>query len=99
MQSLKHIRIYVGYTRMASYVPHATVKCVLTQQYCLGSRGKWVTKIQEYDSEIKPTKLIKGQGLSQIIIEGNHKALGMNDKYPNMIFRVIDGLEQHAWYL
>jgi hypothetical protein len=38
-----------------------TVKDILAQHDCLGVRGKWVSKIQEYDLEIKPTKLVKGQ--------------------------------------
>jgi hypothetical protein len=32
-----------------------------------GKRGKWIEKIQEYDLEIKPTKLIKGQGLAKLL--------------------------------
>jgi hypothetical protein len=43
----------------------------------LGSRGRWIAKIQEYDLEIKPTKLIKGQGLARMLAESNEKALGM----------------------
>ena len=31
-----------------------------------GRRGKWIVKIQEYDLDIKPTKLVKGQGLAKI---------------------------------
>ena len=38
----------------------------MSQQDCLGIRAKWVSKIQEYDLEIKPTKLIKGQGLANM---------------------------------
>ena len=34
----------------------------------LSSRGRWIAKIQEYDLEIKPTKLIKGQGLSKKVM-------------------------------
>jgi len=29
------------------------------------------TKIQEYDLDIKPTKLVKGQGLAKMLIESN----------------------------
>jgi hypothetical protein len=59
------------------YVPHPVVKDILGQQDCLGVRGKWVSKIQEYDLEIKSTKLIKGQGLAQMLIEGNEQALNL----------------------
>jgi hypothetical protein len=66
VKSLKHFRTYVGYSRIIAFVPHSTVKDILPQQDCLGTRGKWVSKIQEYDLEIKPKKIIKGQGLGKV---------------------------------
>jgi hypothetical protein len=75
VKSLKHFRVYVGYSKIVGYVPHSAVKDILAQQDCLGVRGKWVSKIQEYDLEIKPTKLVKGQGLAQMLTEGNEHAL------------------------
>jgi len=74
---LKHLRFYVGYSKIVGYVPHATVKYILSQQDFLGVRGKWVSKIQEYDLEIKPTKLIKGRGLAQMLTEGNEQVLDL----------------------
>ena len=62
VKSLKHFRNYAGYNKIKAYVPYPAVKDVLSQQDCMGTRGKWVSKIQEYDLEIKPTKIIKGQG-------------------------------------
>jgi len=38
------------------------VKAILVQGDNDGKRGKWIEKIQEYDMDIKPTKLIKGHG-------------------------------------
>jgi hypothetical protein len=60
---LKHLITYVVYSNIVSYVPHSTIKNILAQQDFLGTRGTWVSKIQEYDLEIKPTKLVKVQGL------------------------------------
>ena len=71
VKSLKHFRTYVGYSKVVGYVPHSAVKEILSQQDCLGIRGKWVSKIQEYDLDIKPTKLIKGQGLAKMMAKGN----------------------------
>ena len=34
--------------------------------------------ILEYDLEIKPTKLIKGQGLEKLMVESNCDVLGIN---------------------
>ena len=64
---LKHFRTYIGYSKVIGYVPHAAVKDILSQQDCLRIRGTWVSKIQEYDLEIKPTKFIKGQRLAKML--------------------------------
>jgi len=40
--------------------------------------GKWITTILEYDIEIKPTKLIKVQGLAKLMAESNCQALDIN---------------------
>ena len=77
VKSLKHFRTYIGYSKIIGYVPHSAVKDIMSQQDCLGIRGKWVSKIQEYDLEIKPTKLIKGQSLANMLTQGNEKALGI----------------------
>ena len=65
VKDLRHFRVYVGYSKIVGYVPHSAVKDILSQQDCLGVRGKWVSKIQEYDLEIRPTKLVKDQGLAK----------------------------------
>jgi hypothetical protein len=41
-------------------------------------RSKWIAKILEFDLEIKPTKLVKGQGLAKLLAKYNCKALGVN---------------------
>ena len=71
VKSLKHFRTYIGYSKVIGYVPHAVVKDILSQQDCLGIRGTWVSKIQEYDLEIKPTKFINGQGLANMLTQTN----------------------------
>ena len=75
VKSLKHFRTYVGYSKKIGYVPHSAIKDILAQKDCLGIRGKWVSKIQEYGLEIRPTKLIKGQGLAKMLTESNEKEL------------------------
>ena len=40
--------------------------------------GKCIATILEYDIEIKPTKLIKGQGLARLMAESNCNALDIN---------------------
>ena len=43
-----------------------------------GRRGKWIAAMLEYDLEVKPTKLIKGQGLSKLMDGSNLHALDIN---------------------
>jgi hypothetical protein len=66
VQSLKQFISYVGYNKIITFVSYLAIKDVLAQQDCLGVRGEWVSNIQEYDMEIKPTKIIKWQGLAKI---------------------------------
>ena len=61
-----------------SYVPTAAVKDILVQGDSEGKRGRWISKIQEYDLDIRPTRLIKGQGIAKMLSESNHQALGIN---------------------
>ena len=52
---------------MLANVPNAAVKDFLVQTDLEGRWGKWIAALLEYDVEIKPTKLIKGQGLAKLM--------------------------------
>eukprot|EP00253_Pinus_taeda_P015822 PITA_15822 len=78
VKAIKDFIIYILYSHMIAYVPNAVVKDILTQEGLEGKRGKWITSILEYDIEIKPTKLIKGQGLAKLMSETNFQALDIN---------------------
>ena len=60
------------------YVPSTIVKDILIQPDIDGRRSKWIANILEFDLEIKPTKLIKGQGLAKLLAEANCQALGVS---------------------
>jgi len=66
------------HSHIIAYVPNTTVKDVLVQTDPKGRRGKWIATMLEYDLEIKPTKLIKGQGLARLMSESNLHALDIN---------------------
>jgi len=66
------------HSKIITYVPTNTVKDILIQPDSDGRRGKWLAKIQEYDLEFKPTKLVKEQGFTKLLVESNLKALGIN---------------------
>jgi hypothetical protein len=77
VKALKSFRVYVLQSKITAYVPSSAVKEILVQPDCEGKRGKWITKILEYDLTIKPTQLIKGQGLAKLMTESNCKAIGL----------------------
>jgi hypothetical protein len=78
VKALKAFKTYVLHSKVIAYVPTSSVKDILVQPDIDGKRGRWLAKIQEFDLEVKPTKLIKGQGLAKLLAESNFKALGIN---------------------
>eukprot|EP00253_Pinus_taeda_P017162 PITA_17162 len=78
VKAIKDFRVYILYSHIIAYVPNSVVKDILTQNGHEGKRGKWIATILEYDIEIKPTKLIKGQGLAKLMAESNSQALEIN---------------------
>ena len=78
VKALKPFRKYVLHSKIISYIPTSSVKDILVQPDNDGKRGRCLTKIQEFDLEFKPTKLIEGQGLSKLLAELNFRALGIN---------------------
>ena len=67
-----------------------------------GKRGRWIAKILEFDIEIIPTKLIKGQGLARLMADSNCKALSININAING--EITDGIHEYPdiflsdWY-
>ena len=59
-------------------MPNIAFKDVLVQPNTKGKRGRWIAKILEFDLEIRPTKLIKGQGLARLLVESKCKVLDVN---------------------
>jgi hypothetical protein len=97
VKSLKHFRSYIGYNKIKAYVPYPVVKDVLSQQDFLGTRGKWVSKIQEYDLEIKPINIIKGKGLAQMLTESNNEAIQLGEN--EQVNVIVSELEHDEWYV
>ena len=54
------------------------MKDVLTQSDIDGKRDKWIAKLIEFNIEVNPTKLVKGQGLAKLLTEENHELLDIN---------------------
>jgi hypothetical protein len=78
VKALKDFRIYVLHSKVTAYVPLASVKDIFVQPNIDGRRGRWIARILEFDLEINPTKLVKGQGLAKLLVESNCEALGVS---------------------
>eukprot|EP00253_Pinus_taeda_P011871 PITA_11871 len=101
VKAIKDFRIYILYSHVIAYVPNAMVKDILTQEGLEGKRGKWIASILEYDIEIKPTNLIKGQGLAKLMSETNFQALDINelDDEPELATpQISETFMQSPWY-
>eukprot|EP00253_Pinus_taeda_P031516 PITA_31516 len=101
VKAIKDFRIYILYSHIIAYVPSPVFKDILTQENLEGRRGKWIANILEFDIEIKPTKLIKGQGLAKLMSETNFQALDINqlDSEPELATPKINvAFEQSPWY-
>jgi hypothetical protein len=66
------------HSKIIVYVPSASVKEILIQPDVDGRRSQWIANILKFYLEIKPTKLIKGQGLDTLLAESNCKTLGVS---------------------
>eukprot|EP00253_Pinus_taeda_P010277 PITA_10277 len=101
VKAIKDFRIYILYSHVIAYVPSPIVKDILTQEKLEGRRGKWIANILEFDIEIKPTKLIKGQGLAKLMSETNFQALDINQLDHELELatpRINVAFEQSLWY-
>ena len=78
IKSLKAFRIYIMHSKVVVYVPFASVKDVLTQLDIDGKRAKWIPKFIEFNIEVNPTKLVKGQGLAKLMAKENCGLLDIN---------------------
>ena len=96
--------MYIIYSHIIAYVPNAVVKDILTNNGPDGKRSKWIATIFEYDIEIKPTKLIKGQGLAKLMAESNCHALDINfiaqvDDQEEMVTpEISESFSDSPWY-
>jgi hypothetical protein len=78
VKSFKDFRVYFLHSNIVAYVPSSSMKEILIQPIIDGRGRKWIAKSMEFDLEINPTKLVKGQGLSRLMAESNCKDLGVN---------------------
>ena len=69
VRALKNFIFYVLHSHLVIYVPDPVVKSILAQQDVgCNNKGVWIAKVQEYDIEIKPTKLVRGNALYKALV-------------------------------
>lgn len=78
VKALKAFGVYVLHSHVITYVPNVVLKYILNQPDPECRRGRWIASIHEYDVEIKPTNLIKGQGLEKLMEDSNLSVLNIN---------------------
>ena len=78
MKSLKAFRVYILHSKIVAYVPSDAIKDVSTQTDADGRRAKWIAKMIEFNFELKPTKLVRGQGLAKLLAEENCRSLDID---------------------
>ena len=78
VKALKEFRVYILHSHSIVFVPSAAIKDILTQAEPNGRRAKWIATLLVYDIEIKPTKLVNGQGLAKLMSHSNCESLGVN---------------------
>ena len=76
---MKAFRDYILHSKVMAYVPTSIVKDILVQSDSEGKRGKWIAKLQEYDFEIKPSKLVKGKGLAKLLATSSFEVADEHD--------------------
>ena len=71
-KAVKHFCPYLLKSRTKVIVPFPEVRNLLVQKELDEKRAPWMTSLQEYDLEIKPSVVVKGQGLCKLAAEATH---------------------------
>eukprot|EP00253_Pinus_taeda_P004051 PITA_04051 len=66
-KEIKYFRPFLLKTHTKIIVPFPTVRNLLAQKDVGEKRANWVTALQEYDIEIKPANIVRGQGFCKML--------------------------------
>eukprot|EP00253_Pinus_taeda_P010931 PITA_10931 len=66
-KAIKHYRPFLLKNHTKVIVPFSSVRQLLIQRELGEKRANWVTTLQEYDLEIKPAKIVRGQGFCRLL--------------------------------
>ena len=94
-KAVKHFHPYLLRSHARVIVPHTTIRALLIQKEPGDRRGNWLTTLQEYDLEIKPAKLVKGQGLCKLVAEAQQSQMKQEEGWENE----VDMLQNEVLYI
>ena len=66
---VKKFFYYILRIKVYAIVPNPVVKMLLMQNKLDERQGKWMAILQEFDLEIQSMRLVRGQGLSKMIVD------------------------------
>lgn len=75
VRSLKKFRHMLSNNRIQLLVAHSTVKDFLLNQDINDKCVGWITKVMEFDIDIKVAKLVRGKGLCEQLAENEDSSL------------------------
>lgn len=71
-KAIKHFKPFLLKIHTKIVLPFPVVRNLLVQKDVGEKKENWVTTLQEYDAEIKPTKIVKGQGCCRMLARASH---------------------------
>ena len=104
IKSLKDFRFYILHSHIIVYVLNNVINNTLTHPYPEGKREKWIGVLLEYDLEINPTKLVKGQRLDKLMTDANCESFKINflsnvSSGSDLVLQVIKYFYLSLWYI
>eukprot|EP00253_Pinus_taeda_P019263 PITA_19263 len=71
-KAIKYFRPFLLKTHTKVIVPFPAVRNLLIQKDVGEKRANWITALQEYDLEIKPASIVRGQGFCKMLAGASH---------------------------
>jgi hypothetical protein len=76
---VKHFRSYLLKSITKVIVPYPAVRNLLVQKELGEKRANWVTSLQEFDLEITPAQIVRGQELCKLVFDSESEQQEVND--------------------
>jgi hypothetical protein len=80
---VKHFLPYLLKSHTKVIVPHPSIRKLVVQKDLGDKRENWMTTLQEYDLEIKPTKIVRGQGLCKLVVDSENSQVSDQEGWEN----------------